>query len=311
MCGRADTAALEQAVRKQMEERMTRHELATAPPSVPPSTIAAPTATNGASEQSWKLPPAVSNWKNARGYTIPLDKRLAQDGKDAGEVNERFAKLAEALSTAERKAREEVGKRAELSQKLLQLETGAIIGDLPELQDLANTTRALQERFETISSLLFALPLSARLHAIAVECIMRDTPSSSSSSFSALQSLLASLPSHSVKLLSALFREEQALSISLPWQNHLILARQKQAQAKTQSFFFPASVLARAHAPVGDLHRETTLTTEIVPASQTILTNVLSLLTSAQRFVQAGQKRKAMRVLGHLAEMELEVRVAA
>jgi SNW domain-containing protein 1 len=29
--------------------------------------------------QAFKVPPCVSNWKNARGYTIPIDKRLAGD----------------------------------------------------------------------------------------------------------------------------------------------------------------------------------------------------------------------------------------
>ena len=28
-------------------------------------------------QQDWKIPPCISNWKNAKGYTIPLDKRLA------------------------------------------------------------------------------------------------------------------------------------------------------------------------------------------------------------------------------------------
>ena len=31
--------------------------------------------------QDWKIPPCISNWKNARGLTIPLDKRLAADGR--------------------------------------------------------------------------------------------------------------------------------------------------------------------------------------------------------------------------------------
>ena len=31
--------------------------------------------------QDWKIPPCISNWKNAKGYTIPLDKRLAADGR--------------------------------------------------------------------------------------------------------------------------------------------------------------------------------------------------------------------------------------
>ena len=32
-------------------------------------------------QQDWKIPPCISNWKNARGLTIPLDKRLAADGR--------------------------------------------------------------------------------------------------------------------------------------------------------------------------------------------------------------------------------------
>jgi SNW domain-containing protein 1 len=36
--------------------------------------------------QDWKIPPCVSNWKNARGYTIPLDKRLAADGRGHSQV---------------------------------------------------------------------------------------------------------------------------------------------------------------------------------------------------------------------------------
>lgn len=31
--------------------------------------------------QMWKIPPCVSNWKNAKGYVIPLDKRIAADGR--------------------------------------------------------------------------------------------------------------------------------------------------------------------------------------------------------------------------------------
>ena len=36
--------------------------------------------------QDWKIPPCISNWKNAKGYTIPLDKRLAADGRGLQEV---------------------------------------------------------------------------------------------------------------------------------------------------------------------------------------------------------------------------------
>lgn len=61
-------------------------------------------------QQEWRIPPCVSNWKNAKGYTIPLDKRLAADGRglQSVHINEKFAKLAEALYIADRKAREQV-----------------------------------------------------------------------------------------------------------------------------------------------------------------------------------------------------------
>ena len=32
-------------------------------------------------QQEWKIPPCISNWKNAKGYTIPLDKCLAANGR--------------------------------------------------------------------------------------------------------------------------------------------------------------------------------------------------------------------------------------
>ncbi|KAF9607422.1 hypothetical protein IFM89_035560 [Coptis chinensis] len=32
-------------------------------------------------QKNWTIPPCVSNWKNPKGYTIPLDKRLAADGR--------------------------------------------------------------------------------------------------------------------------------------------------------------------------------------------------------------------------------------
>jgi SNW domain-containing protein 1 len=29
----------------------------------------------------YKIPPCVSNWKNAKGYTIPLEMRLSAEGR--------------------------------------------------------------------------------------------------------------------------------------------------------------------------------------------------------------------------------------
>merc|ERR1712136_241394 len=69
------------------------------PPSPPPPVMHSPTRKVTVNEQQeWKIPPCISNWKNAKGHTIPLDKRLAADGRglQSVHINENFAKLAEA-----------------------------------------------------------------------------------------------------------------------------------------------------------------------------------------------------------------------
>ncbi|GMI57108.1 hypothetical protein ScalyP_jg829 [Parmales sp. scaly parma] len=70
-------------------------------------------------QAAWQIPPCVSNWKNTKGYTIPLDKRLAADGRGLQEasINNNFATLSESLYVAERQAREEVRLRGKISQK--------------------------------------------------------------------------------------------------------------------------------------------------------------------------------------------------
>jgi len=95
------------------------------PPSPPPPVMHSPTRKVTVKEQQeWKIPPCISNWKNAKGYTIPLDKRLAADGRGLQQVhiNEKFAKLAESLYIADHKARESVELRAQLQKKQAQKE---------------------------------------------------------------------------------------------------------------------------------------------------------------------------------------------
>ncbi|CAF1471958.1 unnamed protein product [Adineta steineri] len=71
-------------------------------------------------QQDWKISPCISNWRNSKGYTIPLDKRLAVDGRglQSTYINENFAKLAEALYTANSKACEAVGLRAKVEKQI-------------------------------------------------------------------------------------------------------------------------------------------------------------------------------------------------
>uniref|UniRef100_A0A673GRJ0 SNW domain-containing protein 1 n=1 Tax=Sinocyclocheilus rhinocerous TaxID=307959 RepID=A0A673GRJ0_9TELE len=95
-------------------------------------------------QQEWKIPPCISNWKNAKGYTIPLDKRLAADGRglQTVHINENFAKLAEALYIADRKAREAVEMRAQVEKKMAQKEKEKKEEKLRELAKMARDRRA-------------------------------------------------------------------------------------------------------------------------------------------------------------------------
>ena len=95
------------------------------PPSPPPPVMHSPPRKLTAEDQeAWRIPPPVSNWKNPKGYTVPLDKRLAADGRGLQDVtiNDKFAQFAEALFTADRHAREEVKQRAAMQQKLAEKE---------------------------------------------------------------------------------------------------------------------------------------------------------------------------------------------
>nr|CAH7712916.1 unnamed protein product [Callosobruchus chinensis] len=115
------------------------------PPSPPAPVLHSPTRRVTVKEQKeWKIPPCISNWKNAKGYTVPLDKRLAADGRGLQQlhINENFAKLAEALYIADRKAREAVETRAQLEKKLAQKEKEAKEEHLRQLAQRAREERA-------------------------------------------------------------------------------------------------------------------------------------------------------------------------
>lgn len=68
-----------------------------------------------------RIPPCISNWKNPQRFTIPLDKRLAAEGRGLlqVQVNEGFAKLSDALHLAEQKAREAVEIRFKVQMEML------------------------------------------------------------------------------------------------------------------------------------------------------------------------------------------------
>jgi SNW domain-containing protein 1 len=128
-----------------MEPPKHKHTKVPRGPSSPPAPVlhSPPRKLTVEDQQAWKIPSCVSNWKNARGYTIPLDKRLAADGRGLQEVtiNNKFATLSESLYVAERKAAEGLRMRNQLRKKMAMQEKE---DKERELREMAN--RARQER---------------------------------------------------------------------------------------------------------------------------------------------------------------------
>eukprot|EP00392_Amoebophrya_sp_AT5.2_P018844 g19484.t1 len=85
----------------------------------PPRNHSPPRKLTAADQKAWVIPPCVSNWKNNKGYTIPLDKRIAADGRNLQDtsISDGHAEMAESLYQAEMKAREEVQIRAKLARQ--------------------------------------------------------------------------------------------------------------------------------------------------------------------------------------------------
>eukprot|EP00808_Paulinella_micropora_P026891 g520.t1 len=117
-------------------------KLPNAPPSPPaPVLHSPPRKITVEDQQNWKIPPCISNWKNIKGYTIPLDKRLAADGRGLQKVtvNDKFAKLSESLFVAERTSRREIASRNKVKQAVMRKQKEA---KEDELRTLAARARA-------------------------------------------------------------------------------------------------------------------------------------------------------------------------
>ena len=123
----------------------TNKKIPRGPPSPPSPVMHSPNRKVMVKEQQeWKIPPCISNWKNAKGYTIPLDKRLAADGRGLQQthINENFSKLAESLYITGRKAREELEMKAQIEKKMEQREKEKTEDTLKQLAAKARQERA-------------------------------------------------------------------------------------------------------------------------------------------------------------------------
>ncbi|KAI6188860.1 SKP-1 protein [Aphelenchoides besseyi] len=122
-----------------------------APPSPPAPVMHSPPRKVTAKEQAdWKIPPCISNWKNPKGYTVALDKRLAADGRGLQQtrINENFAKFSEALQLAARTAREGVEARSEMERRVAKNKKLEQEKRMVELARGARQAKAGADKFE-------------------------------------------------------------------------------------------------------------------------------------------------------------------
>ncbi|KAK3403528.1 putative puff-specific nuclear protein Bx42 [Sordaria brevicollis] len=132
--------------RDPMEPPKFKHKkIPRGPPTPPPPVMHSPPRKLTAEDQeAWRIPPPISNWKNPKGFTVPLDKRLAADGRGLQDVqiNDKFAQFSEALFMADRHAREEVRQRAMMQQRLAEKEKAQKEEHLRQLAQQARAERA-------------------------------------------------------------------------------------------------------------------------------------------------------------------------
>ncbi len=145
-----------------------RNRKVPAGPGSPPAPIlrSPPRKLTKEDQQNWKIPPCISNWKNAKGYVVPLDKRIGADGRSFQEVtvNSRFASLAEDLYGAEKSARDEIKIRNDLAKQQKARVEEAREQELRELAQQARARRAGGVKSEEES-----------LHERARQELMRET----------------------------------------------------------------------------------------------------------------------------------------
>ncbi|ODQ63680.1 hypothetical protein NADFUDRAFT_62365 [Nadsonia fulvescens var. elongata DSM 6958] len=120
------------------------------PPSPPPPILRSPPRKLTAQDQEdWYIPPAVSNWKNPKGFTIDIDKRLVAAGRglEDNQINDNFAKVSEALYVADKEAREHISQRAEMRKQLAEKENALREEKLRQLAQQARQERSSSPSF--------------------------------------------------------------------------------------------------------------------------------------------------------------------
>lgn len=132
-----------------LEPPKFKHTKVPGRPASPPAPIqrSPPRKLTAQDQKDWAIPSTVSNWKNQKGFTISLDKRMAADGRGLEDVkvNDNFAKFSEVLNQNEKTMRDDIGKRREMQQRVAERQAQEQEEKLRELARKARQEREVGE----------------------------------------------------------------------------------------------------------------------------------------------------------------------
>ena len=102
-------------------------------------------------QKKWKIPPCVNMSNNPKGLVIPLDIRLANDGRNLREykANKNFAKFADILAMTEKKVRKEIEERNKIAQSI---QIAAAMKKEKELKEAAKQARMERKSYTNKNS---------------------------------------------------------------------------------------------------------------------------------------------------------------
>ena len=110
-------------------------------------------------QKKWKIPPCVNMSNNPKGLVIPLDIRLANDGRNLRQyqANQNFAKFADILALTEKNVRKEIEERNKIAQSI---QIAAAMKKEQELREAAKQAREERKSLNNtnnITSLMYSL----------------------------------------------------------------------------------------------------------------------------------------------------------
>ena len=102
-------------------------------------------------QKKWKIPPCVNMSNNPKGLVIPLDIRLANDGRNLREykANKNFAKFADILAMTEKNVRKEIEERNKIAQSI---QIAAAMKKEKELKEAAKQARMERKSYTNKNS---------------------------------------------------------------------------------------------------------------------------------------------------------------